>query len=230
MSSLKLSMGDSIKGLQAGDRRPSWCSLPATSRTSPQTRGSGHDHGSASAPSAWNQQPTTVTTIARIATRNGAEFSHDRWAPQRKHDRHGRNHNLSRLQVKAAGANSEKPTAARAVRDDGFPGSFRGTYPANQTWRLDFRSSAGRLAARQMELGRVRGAPSDDDQEGYSLRYQMVETRYDLARRDIRRFIEGGRPQGATRFLHHGSLRRGLHNKRPRRGSHWESGDDRDPV
>src|SRR6516165_3563873 len=71
------------------------------------------------------------------------------------------------------------------------------------------------------ELGRVRGAPSDDDQEGYSLRYQMVETRYDLARRDIRRFIEGGRPQGATRFLHHGSLRRGLHNKRPRRGSHW---------
>jgi two-component sensor histidine kinase len=41
-------------------------------------RGSGHDHRSASAPSAWNQQPTTVTTIARIATRNGAEFSHDR--------------------------------------------------------------------------------------------------------------------------------------------------------
>ena len=29
---------------------------------------------------------------------------------------------------------------------------------------------------------------------------------------------------------HHGSLRRGLHNKRPRRGSHWGSGDDRDPV
>jgi two-component sensor histidine kinase len=41
-------------------------------------RGSGHDHRSAAAPSAWNQQPTTVTTIARIATRNGAEFSHDR--------------------------------------------------------------------------------------------------------------------------------------------------------
>jgi len=97
-------------------------------------------------------------------------------------------------------------------------------YPANQTWRLDFRSSAGRLAARQMELGRVRGAPSDYDQERYSLRYQMVETRYDLARRDIRRLIEGGRPQGATRFLHHGSLRRGLHNKRPRRESHWGKG------
>src|SRR6516225_2521656 len=75
MSSLKLSMGDSIKGLQAGDRRPSWCSLPATSRTSPQTRGSGHDHGSASALSAWNQQPTTVATIARIGSHNGAKFS-----------------------------------------------------------------------------------------------------------------------------------------------------------
>src|SRR6516165_6175648 len=138
-----------------------------------------------------------------------------------RHNLHGPNPNLSRLQIKAAGANFGKPTAARSICDDGFPGSFRRAYPANQTWRLDFRSSAGRLAARQVELGRVRGAPSDYDQEGYSLRYQMVETRYDLARRDIRRFIAGGRPQGATRFLHHGSLRRGLHNKRPRRGSHW---------
>src|SRR5262249_31238890 len=58
----------------------------------------------------------------------------------------------------------------------------------------------------------------------------MVETRYDVARRDFRRFIEGGRPHGAVRTLHHGSLRRGLHNKRPRRGSHRGSGDDRDPV
>src|SRR5262249_22780350 len=162
MSSLKLSMGDSIKGLQAGDRRPSWCSLPATSRTSPQTRGSGHDHGSASAPSARNRQPMTATTTATKSTCDGARF--DRQVHNERYDLHGWNHNLSRLQVKAAGANSEKPTAARAVRDDGFPGSFRGTYPANQTWRLDFRSSAGRLAARQMELGRVRGAPSDDDQ------------------------------------------------------------------
>src|SRR6516162_3784445 len=83
---------------------------------------------------------------------------------KRKHDVHGQNHNLSRLQVKAAGANSKKPAAARAVCDDGFPDSFRRAYSANQTWRLDFRSSAGHLAARQMELGRVRGAPSDDDQ------------------------------------------------------------------
>src|SRR6516164_2261751 len=150
--------------------------------------------------------------------------------PKKSRDLHGRNPNFSWLQVKAAGANSEKPTAARAICDDGFPGSFRGAYPANQTWRLDFRSSAGRLAARQVELGRVRGAPSDYDQDGYSLRHQMVETRYDLARRDISRFVAGSRPHGAARTLHHGSLRRGLHNKRPRRGSHWESGDDRDPV
>src|SRR6516225_1719682 len=52
--------------------------------------------------------------------------------PNRKHDVHGQNHNLSRLQVKAAGANSKKPTAAGTVCDDGFPGSFSGTYSANQ--------------------------------------------------------------------------------------------------
>src|SRR5262249_4886792 len=37
----------------------------------------------------------------------------------------------------------------------------------------------------------------------------MVETRYELARRDIRRFVEGGRPHGAARTRHHGALRRG---------------------
>src|SRR5260221_12384809 len=57
----------------------------------------------------------------------------DRQVHKERHDGHGRNHNRSRLQVKAAGANSGKPTAARAICDDGFPGSFRGAYPANQT-------------------------------------------------------------------------------------------------
>ena len=32
----------------------------------------------------------------------------------------------------------EKPDTARTVCDDGFSGSFGGTYAANQDWRLDF--------------------------------------------------------------------------------------------
>ena len=40
--------------------------------------------------------------------------------PKRKHDVHGQNHNLSRLQVKAAGANSKRPSLlAVHIADDG---------------------------------------------------------------------------------------------------------------
>src|SRR5258708_39771227 len=85
--------------------------------------------------------------------------------PKERHDLDGRNHNRSRLQVKAARASSERPTAAWTECDDGFYGSFRGAYAANETWRLDFRSSAGPVAARQTYLHRVRAGPSDDDQD-----------------------------------------------------------------
>src|SRR5215471_7996345 len=94
-------------------------------------RRSGHDHGSASAPSARNRQPMTATTTATKSTCDGARF--DRQVHNERYDLHGWNHNLSRLQVTAAGANFGKPTAARAVCDDGFPGSFRRAHPANQT-------------------------------------------------------------------------------------------------
>src|SRR5262249_28125157 len=104
---------------------------------------------------------------------------------RQRHNLHGQDPNFSWLQVEAAGAHSARPDTARTVCDDGFPGSFRGTYTASRDWELDFRPSAWRLRARQMELGGVRGAASDDGKERHPLCHQMVEARYDVARRDI---------------------------------------------
>ena len=50
---------------------------------------------------------TTVATIARIGSHNGAKFSHDRKLPKQRHNLHGQDPNFSRLQVEAAGANSK---------------------------------------------------------------------------------------------------------------------------
>src|SRR5215469_4977805 len=82
---------------------------------------------------------------------------------------HGQDSNFSRLQIKTAAANPEDPATAGAVRDDGFPGSFSGAYAANQGRKLDLRHSVWRITARHMELGSIRGASSDHDQEGHSL-------------------------------------------------------------
>src|SRR5215470_11301120 len=98
--------------------------------------------------------------------------------------------------------------------NDRLPDSFGGTDATDQGCRLDLRSATWRIAARQMELGRVRGAPSDHAQEGHPLRHQMVEARYDMARRDIRRSVEGSGPRRGAGALRHGALRRRLHNKR----------------
>src|ERR1700730_11191624 len=97
----------------------------------------------------------------------------------------GQGSNFPRLQVETAGPNSERPCTARTVCDDGLPGSFGGTYAANHGRGLEYVHSAWRIRARQMELDRVRCAPSDHDQHGHSLCHQMVEARYDMARRDI---------------------------------------------
>src|SRR5215471_13788624 len=51
-----------------------------------------------------------------------------------------------------------------------FPVLSAGPTPQIKLGDWTFALQLGGLAARQMELGRVRGAPSDYDQEGYSLR------------------------------------------------------------
>jgi hypothetical protein len=66
------------------------------------------------------------------------------------------------------------------------PGQYVTTdFPVLSAGKLDFCPSAGRKPTRQMDLGRVRSAPSDHDQGGHSLRHQMVEARYDVAGRDV---------------------------------------------
>src|SRR5215469_3017652 len=70
-----------------------------------------------------------------------------------RHDFHGRDSDLSRIQVKATGTNSKKSCAARAVCHDRVPRSFSRTYASNQSCRLEFRPPIGRVTAGQVELG-----------------------------------------------------------------------------
>src|SRR5262249_51461414 len=90
-----------------------------------------------------------------------------------------------RFQAEAAGAEPERPASPWAICDTGLPGPFGGTDAADPTRKLEFRPSARRIPPWQMELGRVRGATADDDQEGHPLRHQVVEIRYHLAGRDL---------------------------------------------
>src|SRR5215469_5368305 len=90
-----------------------------------------------------------------------------------------------RLQTEAAGADPKRPAPPWAICDTGLPGPLGGTDAADQARKLEFRASARWIPPRQMELGGVRGATADHDQEGHSLCHQMVEIRYHLAGRDL---------------------------------------------
>jgi hypothetical protein len=62
--------------------------------------------------------------------RKGARLARQT-TPEVKAHLHARGPNFSRLQVEAAGADPEKPTA-RTACDDGFSDSLGGAYAANQ--------------------------------------------------------------------------------------------------
>jgi len=74
--------------------------------------------------------------------------------------------------------------------DDRLSGSFGRAHASNQGGKLDFCPAVGRIPASEMELDGVRGAPSNHGQDRHSLRHQMAEAGYHLARRDVRRSVE----------------------------------------
>src|SRR5215470_16123735 len=102
---------------------------------------------------------------------SGTNFFHMTGRCTRKgHSLHGRDPNFSRIQVKAAGPDPEKPGTAQTIYNDGFPSSFGWTNSADQARGRGFRSSIWRIAAWKMELDRVRVFAADHDQGGHSLR------------------------------------------------------------